>query len=100
VEHWAEDSDVLGVAGSILCASHVLSLWTPDGTSFELTDEESRLLYEAMWGLAPTVRGAVTAAAKIKQAQALAGWRFSPVDRLDGPEAELVRRALAAIREE
>jgi hypothetical protein len=51
-------------------------------------------LYEALWSIAPTVRGAVPAAAKLLRAE-----RFHVLAQFDFLESEAVRAALAQTAE-
>jgi hypothetical protein len=65
-----------------------------DGSEFELSAEEAREVYEELWG-ATGVRGALTAAAKVNEAQRL------PVAHrvhLSREESNLVRALLAKVR--
>jgi hypothetical protein len=61
-----------------------------------MPDERAEQLYNALWDVAATMRGSVSAAAQIKRATALRDAQRRPL-AFDGFEAEAVAKALVAV---
>jgi hypothetical protein len=77
----------------------VLALHFDDGSADVVigSDADAVDLYNALWLLAGTVNGAVSAAAKVQHARAYSSGE-APSDQLSLPEGRAVRAALETLR--
>ena len=70
----------------------LVNLRLHEGDLVTLGDDESSRLYEALWTLAPGVRGALSAAGKVRHAQV-----SRQAELLDAHESSAVRDALTVL---
>jgi hypothetical protein len=64
-----------------------------DGELLRLDADEAQALYDELWRNAATVRGAISAAAKIRHAQASQARAEAVVETLSAEESQAVRTA-------